>query len=107
MTEWAANAGPFDFGSRSADPIGRVRPLYQVRDFEHRMMLLDGLTYLPDDILTKIDRAAMAVGLETRVPLLDHRLAEFAWRLPLATKIRGRTINGHCGKYCIVMCLPH
>jgi asparagine synthase (glutamine-hydrolysing) len=63
-------------------------PAFHLDDFIEQMMALDTVSYLPDEILAKVDRAAMGTSLETRVPFLDHRVAEFAWRLPLSMKYR-------------------
>ncbi|MTJ50792.1 asparagine synthase (glutamine-hydrolyzing) [Dolichospermum sp. UHCC 0259] len=58
-------------------------------NFTERMMYLDLISYLPGDILVKVDRATMGVSLEGRIPFLDHRVVEFAWQIPLSMKIRG------------------
>jgi asparagine synthase (glutamine-hydrolysing) len=82
---------PFDV-VRGASPVATVfdKPADHAafRGIVHQMMYLDLVSYLPDDILVKVDRASMAVSLEGRCPLLDHRVVEFAWRLPMEQKIR-------------------
>jgi len=96
LSHWDEPASVVIGGDEPATPITDSSAWIRCPDFEHRMMFLDTVTYLPDDILVKVDRAAMAVSLETRVPMLDHRVVEFAWSLPLHMKVR----NGE-GKWAL------
>jgi asparagine synthase (glutamine-hydrolysing) len=81
----AFDRSPVTIETPTAD-TGRVPPL---RDAIGRLLYRDMANYLPGDILVKLDRASMAASLEARCPFLDHRLVEFAWRLPTAVKVRG------------------
>jgi asparagine synthase (glutamine-hydrolysing) len=83
--------GPASIAIGSTEPktlLGSLDQWLTGCSLAEQMMYMDSLTYLPDDILTKVDRATMAVSLEARVPFLDHRIAEFAWQLPSGAKVR-------------------
>lgn len=88
VTEWTADSGIVHGARRLPVLLEDPNAVAGISDSENRMMMWDALSYLPDDILQKVDRAAMAVSLETRVPFLDHRVAELAWRIPLNMKMR-------------------
>jgi asparagine synthase (glutamine-hydrolysing) len=90
VSHWTS---PSEVVCGGSEPLPTIFPRdLDLRSFTEEMMLVDVLTYLPDDILTKVDRASMSVSLETRAPLLDHRLFEFASRMPLEYKFRdGKT----------------
>ncbi len=75
-------------GVRPPDPLSRHWPQWLPSPLAEQMRYFDQMTYLPDDLLVKTDRVAMAVSLESRMPFLDHRLVEWSWRLPLSLKIR-------------------
>ena len=94
LTHWEDPASMVINGTEPPTQI--TNPQLHLGNNIEQMMALDSVSYLPDDILCKVDRAAMGVSLETRVPLLDHRIVEFAWRLPLSMKIR----DGH-GKWIL------
>lgn len=88
VSQWHDPASVVVDGVEPATLLRGNAPELTGLDEVERMMALDLLTYLPDDILAKVDRAAMSVSLETRVPFLDHRVVEWAWRLPQAMKMR-------------------
>jgi len=88
VSHWGEPASIVKGGHEPDTLLTGLRPDLSGLDPVERMMALDLVTYLPDDILTKVDRASMAVSLESRVPMLDHRVVEFAWRLPQSLKQR-------------------
>ena len=88
VSSWKDNHLLVPNSSEIESLINDGRYMANLKDFTERMMYLDLISYLPDDILVKVDRASMAVSLESRIPFLDHNVVEFAWRIPLDMKIR-------------------
>jgi len=92
MTFWTDPARIVPGGSDLVATLDAGIPAIRALAPAERMMVLDMLTYLPDDILVKVDRAGMGVSLESRIPFLDHRVVEFAATLPLSMKLgQGRS----------------
>ena len=89
LTHWDAPSSLVIGASEPPTPLTDRTQWGNFPDLLRCMMYTDARMYLPDDILVKVDRAGMGVSLETRVPLLDHRVVEFAWQLPDSMKIRG------------------
>jgi len=88
---WLDPHALLDVKAEAPDRLLEVLARHPALALSERMMLADQVTYLPDDLLQKIDRASMAVGLEVRAPLLDHRVLEYAWTLPHSMRVRGGT----------------
>jgi asparagine synthase (glutamine-hydrolysing) len=88
VSQWP---NPKDIAARGEEPMSVLRDPSVARDlpgFVPRMQYMDMATYLPDDILTKVDRVSMSVSLEVRVPLLDHRVVEFSAKLPAKLRVK-------------------
>lgn len=88
VSQWREPSGVVSGSAGSNTVYSWPMPVPEGLLFTERMLYLDLVGYLPDDIMTKVDRASMAVSLEAREPLLDHRLVEFAWSLPRRLKLR-------------------
>lgn len=94
ITHWPEPERLIDGTARNVDSWNRSKAA--TPEFYDRVMLHDAMNFMTDQVLAKVDRASMAVSLEARVPLLDHRVIEMAWRLPFSLKYRGGK-----GKWCL------